>query len=87
MRNDLIEDFKQIKLLSDDALLANINTLIGKKHSLSTDEFFNYIEEQVFDAEDRENYFDLLQRKLVSYNFCPSDRKRSEAILTILSNI
>ena len=87
MRTDLIKDFEKIKLLSDESLLANINTLIGKKNYLPTEDFFNYIEESVFDAEDRSNYNSLLQRKPISFNFNPSLRKRSEAILTILSNI
>lgn len=81
-------EFERIKKLDAAAVLRNMSVLY-RQHGGSSDleDFFQHVENDIFDDEDREIYNELLGRKPVSYDFRPSKLRRAWAVLAILSVI
>ncbi len=92
-QNHLLEKFKEVQKLTDEELSARLwssqfrpdSTKVnycsnGDKATLALNQLF----ENMFDAEDREDFNFLIERKPISYDFRVSNRKRSEAIVAVL---
>ena len=82
---------EKIKNLSDSEINENLSNIRLKykginfcSNSREAYDFFYLIENTDLDLEDRTLYNFLLGRKHISYGFDPSNRKKSEALLTIL---
>ena len=85
---------EQIKNLSDEEISQKLSHLTqsGKTFNICSNthdshEFLNKMESSFMDEEDIIYYNILLGRKPVSWDFNPSNRKRAEALLTVISTI
>ena len=79
------------KLLSDSEINRRLNPT-GKTTSVDycsddpkTTSLLNDIEDGFLSVVDREKYNFVLGRKSISYNLHPSNRKRAEALLTVIT--
>jgi hypothetical protein len=89
-KQELKEAFEEIKKLDVETLTKNINYLLHIERAgagLSILDSLHYIENKIFDNQDRECYNFLLERKPISYDFSPSLISRCCAILAIFSDI
>jgi hypothetical protein len=80
-------EFQKIKSLDANTVLANLSNLSVHGQFDTREDLLSHIENNIFDNEDREIYYNLLERKPVSYDFCPSLLARAWGVLAILSVI
>jgi ribosome assembly protein YihI (activator of Der GTPase) len=87
-------EHEKIKNLSNEVINENLRHLHNEhsnldfcSDSLEAHEFLNKMEDNFMDEEDLEYYNFLLGRKPISYDFHPSNRRRSEALLAVISTI
>lgn len=92
IRERIKSEHEKIKNLSDEVINQNLK-LLQTDHriidfcsdSLDAYEFFDKMENSWMEEEDLRYYYELLGRKPVSWSFNPSNRKRAESLLAILS--
>ena len=94
IKEQIKTEHEKIKLLSDSVINQNLSHLHNENRTLDfcseahdTHSFLNKVENVILDDEDRGYYNYLLGRKLISYDFQPSNRKRAEALLAVISTI
>ena len=94
IKEQIKAEHEKIKLLPDEIINQNLSHLHSDHSTLDfcseahdTHTFLDKVENVILDEEDRGYYNYLLGRKLVSYDFFPSNRKRAEALLAVISTI
>jgi hypothetical protein len=80
-------EFQKIKSLDANTVLTNLSNLSVHGQFDTQEDLLSHIENNIFDNEDREIYYNLLERKLTSYDFRPSNLARAWGVLAILSVI
>jgi len=91
-KEKLQDYFKGVTEMSDEALNANLNILTSSHANIDFCSFnpaannkLTLIEAEIFDRQDYADYWYLLGRKPISYQFRPDNRHRAEAIFAILN--